>query len=282
MSWILVASLVSLRNEFNKLSPSRDHASDGSIGDAAHAAEPSDHNPDESGQGEGSDADNIDEVHALDVDSDLKLGTNRGMTWATRVIADRHRRGIDKRLHYIIWNRQVASIETGWAWVYYDGSNPHTEHAHFSARYGSGSGSGNPENITAPWGLLDEEDDFMGLFKDLDQFKDYMVSLVQVQVPDAIKKGLVAGGVLRAPMLDLVTDGVREEKWDAVHALRNDSVYQSADKARQGEMRNALDLEAILVTSLLSATTGEAGKARDGLKAVVKEAITELTAEGKL
>ena len=47
--WILVACLGQLRNEFDRVAPGRDHASDGSIGDAAHQREVSDHNPDETG-----------------------------------------------------------------------------------------------------------------------------------------------------------------------------------------------------------------------------------------
>jgi hypothetical protein len=73
-SWILVPCLVSLRTEFNRLSPGRDKASDGSIGDAAHQKEPSDHNPDDT-PGVATpytDADNIPEVHAIDVDNDLR------------------------------------------------------------------------------------------------------------------------------------------------------------------------------------------------------------------
>jgi hypothetical protein len=280
-----------LRNELNQLSPSRDKATDGSIGDAAHAAEPSDHNPDETGTPERYDSDGINEVHAIDVDKDLrKSGWN--MTRVVRTIADRHRRGLDNRLEYIIWDRQIASRGSGWAWVGYDGSNPHTDHAHFSARYGSGSGTGNPENITAPWGLLDEEDDdFMGLFKDLDEYKAYQVSLIQNQVPDAMKKALADDGVVRPNMLAVVGDGVREEKWDAIHAIRRDAVYQAASPQRQGEMRNAMDLSKIVLREalvrILNAKEGDVDAANDllaqtALKEMVKEAVQELTAEGKL
>lgn len=277
--WILVPCLVSLRGELNVLSPGRDKATDGSIGDAAHAAEPSDHNPDETGQGEQDDADNINEVHAIDVDKDLRK-PGWDATRVARTIADRHRRGLDSRLEYIIWNRQIASRNTGWAWVPYDGSNPHTDHIHFSSRYTSAA-----EANTSSWGLLEEEDDdFMGLFKDLDQFKAYMVSLVQNQVPDAIMKGLADGGPIAAPLALVVADGVREEKWDAIHAIRKDSSYTSATPQRQGEMRNAIALSKIVtresLAQILRAKEGDADAAADLelqalLGELVKKAMTE-------
>jgi len=158
MGWVLVASLASLRDEFDALAPDRDRASDGSIGDAAHQAEPSDHNPDDT---PGvvtpfSDPDSIPEVHAIDVDSDLrKAGWSMGR--AVDIIAARHQAGLDNRLQYIIYSRKIASRSWGWTWRDYTGADPHTGHAHFSARYGSGS-TGNPENDVRPWGLLKEDD----------------------------------------------------------------------------------------------------------------------------
>src|SRR4051812_32280151 len=45
MAWRPAKSLVVLRQQANELWPNRSRASDGLIGDAAHAATPSDHNP---------------------------------------------------------------------------------------------------------------------------------------------------------------------------------------------------------------------------------------------
>ena len=56
----LAAAGVTLRNQINEAFPGRDKASDGWIGDAAHQARVSDHNPDRRGI-----------VHAIDVDEDL-------------------------------------------------------------------------------------------------------------------------------------------------------------------------------------------------------------------
>jgi hypothetical protein len=154
-SWILVPCLVSLRTEFNKLAPSRDKASDGSIGDAAHAREPSDHNPDETGSTPYEDADRINEVHAIDVDDDLRK-SGWTMTKALEIIITRHRAGKDNRLQNVIYNRRIWSRSWGWTARAYTGANAHTEHAHFSARYTTAQ-----ESDTRPWGLLEAEDDDM-------------------------------------------------------------------------------------------------------------------------
>lgn len=131
---VLIASLNQLRSEFNQLSPGRDKATDGWIGDARHQASVSDHNPDESGNPEVHDADHIDEVHAIDVDKDLrKAGVTMPMVVAFLVA--RCRAGIEKRLRYIIHNRTIWAASSGWVAKAYHGSNPHTEHAHFSGSY---------------------------------------------------------------------------------------------------------------------------------------------------
>ena len=72
-SWILVPCLVKLRSEFNAIAPDRDKSSDGSIGDAAHQDSQSDHNPDETGNVPIRDAYKVNEVHAIDVDVDLRV-----------------------------------------------------------------------------------------------------------------------------------------------------------------------------------------------------------------
>src|SRR3954471_25026476 len=72
-SWVLIPSLVTLRKEFDTIAPDRDKSSDGSIGDTAHQENTSDHNADEVGKVPIHDADSKNEVHAIDVDKDLKL-----------------------------------------------------------------------------------------------------------------------------------------------------------------------------------------------------------------
>jgi hypothetical protein len=162
VSWILVPCLVGLRTEFNRLAPSRDKASDGSIGDAAHAQESSDHNPDETGSTPYEDADNINEVHAIDVDDDLRK-SGWTMDKCLEIIITRHRSGRDNRLQNVIYNRRIWSRSWGWTARAYTGANAHTEHAHFSARYTTAQ-----ESDTRPWGLLEAEDDDMATITQTD------------------------------------------------------------------------------------------------------------------
>jgi hypothetical protein len=161
-SWILVPCLVALRNEFNAVAPRRDKASDGSIGDPAHAQSPSDHNPDETGRTPYEDADNVNEVHAIDVDTDLRR-SGWNMQKAVEIIVLRHRDGRDDRLQNVIYNRRIWSRQWGWTARVYTGANAHTQHAHFSARYTTPQ-----ENNTRSWGLLEAEDDDMATITQTD------------------------------------------------------------------------------------------------------------------
>jgi hypothetical protein len=163
-SWILVPCLVSLRTEVNRLAPRRDRTSDGSIGDAAHQQEASDHNPDDT-PGVATpytDADNIPEVHAIDVDDDLNR-PGWSMDKCLEIIITRHRAGQDDRLQNVIYNRRIWSRSWGWTARAYTGASAHTEHAHFSARYTTAQ-----ESDTRPWGLLEAEDDDMATITQTD------------------------------------------------------------------------------------------------------------------
>ncbi|GAA2886405.1 hypothetical protein Acy02nite_41600 [Actinoplanes cyaneus] len=149
--WVLVPCLVSLRAEFTAVAPRRDRSSDGAIGDGNHTSA-SDHTPDEDSDIlRDHDADSKNEVHALDIDSSGPWPG--GPAWfdaAVKGIVDRHRRGEDDRLQYVIWNRQIANRDIGnWKWRPYTSTkDPHTGHAHFSARYTTAQ-----EQDTGPWGL---------------------------------------------------------------------------------------------------------------------------------
>jgi hypothetical protein len=131
----LIPCLAELRAEFNELNPGRDKASDGWIGDAAHQAEKSDHNPDSQGR-----------VLAIDIDATGPWPASFGDIVESL-------RG-DARLEYIIWSRRIASRDQGWKWRPYVDSrgnpmpDPHTSHAHFSARHDHTGGTS-----TAGWGL---------------------------------------------------------------------------------------------------------------------------------
>src|SRR5690348_522581 len=147
--WVLIPCLKALFAEFDRIAPSRDRASDGSIGDTAHQQEVSDHNPDEVGKVPIHDADKINEVHAIDVDDDLRE-SDLTMEKVVQFLLGRCRSGAEKRLRYIIYNRRIWSASSGWVQKAYTGASPHTEHAHFSASYDT-----NLEASTASWHLED-------------------------------------------------------------------------------------------------------------------------------
>lgn len=159
-AWVLVPCLVTLREEFNAVSPSRDKGSDGSIGDRVHSPA-SDHSADEDSPIlRDHDADSKNEVHAVDIDSTGPWPG--GWNWfddAVHSIVDRERkRWLDPndmcRLEYVIWDGMIASRSINdFRWRTYTGSNdPHTGHAHFSARYLTVA-----ENDTSPYGISEEE-----------------------------------------------------------------------------------------------------------------------------
>lgn len=148
-SWILIAAGKSLFTAFDVLAPDRDHASDGSIGDAAHAEEVSDHNPDETGSVPIHDADHINEVHAVDVDSDLRA-PGLSMEEVVQFVLGRCRSGAERRLRYVIYNRRIWEADNAWRQRTYTGASPHTEHAHFSFSYTTAL-----EASTVSWHLED-------------------------------------------------------------------------------------------------------------------------------
>lgn len=168
--WILIPCLVRLRTEFNLIAPARDRASDGSIGDTAHAGGgTSDHLPDEDFPAlRGKDSDGRNEVHALDVDADLRT-PGLTMEQVVQFLLGRCRSGAETRLRYIIFNRRIWEAANGWRQRAYSGKNLHTEHAHFSASYDSAR-----EASTASWHLED------------------LVALTEEQTRDVVREELKA------------------------------------------------------------------------------------------
>lgn len=108
--WRLANSLVKLREQVNTAYPNRNKASDGTIGDTAHATSASDHNPNAQGV-----------VTALDLTHDPANGLDI-MNFAEVIKSD-------PRVKYLIANRLIW-----WRgdWYDYTGSNPHTKHIHIS------------------------------------------------------------------------------------------------------------------------------------------------------
>lgn len=153
--WVLVPSLVKLRSEFNAVNPNRDKGADGSIGDAKHTPS-SDHSPDEdSAILRDHDADSKNEVHALDIDSSGPWpgeGTQKQRfdRLVKKVIAGEKAKRLDAkdkcRLNYAIWDGLIYDKDRDFAPVVYHGSDNHTNHAHFSARYETRA-----ENDTRPF-----------------------------------------------------------------------------------------------------------------------------------
>lgn len=112
-TWKPAPVLIVARDDVNRTWPGRDHASDGIIGDAAHAAGTSDHNPDSRGV-----------VHAEDFDT----GGIAPMVLVAALI--RH-----PSTNYVIHNRTIYSRIRDMAPHVYTGSDPHTGHIHWSILY---------------------------------------------------------------------------------------------------------------------------------------------------
>lgn len=149
MAPILVPNLATLRAEFDQRWPRRDRTTDGWVGNLAHQAYPSGHNPDESGNAERQDADRIDEVRGLDLDADVDPAA--GDELLAELDRIRQTPALRGRLIYMIYRRKIASASNGWVWVDYDGDSPHTEHGHVS-------GHPDHDDNTAPWGVAEGDD----------------------------------------------------------------------------------------------------------------------------
>src|SRR5215471_17323553 len=92
MAYRLAKSLVELRAAVNAAAPLRNRASDGWIGDAAHASRTSDHNPWVKDGKTGI-------VTALDITNDPAHGVD-GDTLSKALTGD-------ARVKYVIWNRHI-------------------------------------------------------------------------------------------------------------------------------------------------------------------------------
>lgn len=132
--WVLTKGLVNLRTQINDWAPTRDHTSDGTIGDAAHQAETSGHNPDDTPGSRAewnSDPDSTPEVRAFDCDTDFRNGVT------AQVVVDHIKAlpGISSVIRYIIYNRKIYKAANGWKAETYTGPSAHTEHIHFTGAY---------------------------------------------------------------------------------------------------------------------------------------------------
>lgn len=126
MAWHLAPSLAQLRREINTRWPSRDKTSDGTIGDAAHSARASDHNPNSRGS-----------VNAIDIDE------NGIDAWGLVALLI-----TDPRVYYVIYEGRIWQRKHGFVPRPYAGINAHRQHVHVSIIQSVAA-----EQNTAPWGV---------------------------------------------------------------------------------------------------------------------------------
>lgn len=159
---MLTKGLQNLRAQIRAWAPDADQASSGWIGDAAHQGERSGHNPDDTPgslpEWDG-DPDSTPEVRAIDVDKDLRNG-------ATMQQLVDHIVGLRPwTLRYVIYNRRIWEASNGWASRAYTGSNPHTDHAHFSGAYTQSADNDTTYNYRLediPMALTDDDKAWIG------------------------------------------------------------------------------------------------------------------------
>lgn len=124
--WRCARSLDVLLDQIDAKYPRRSNRSDGSLGDAAHRARASDHNP----------VGGV--VHARDFTHDPRGGLD------CNILATQLAQSKDARIKYIIWNRR--KFENG-RWRKYTGTNPHDKHLHLSVV------GGRAGDVAARWNL---------------------------------------------------------------------------------------------------------------------------------
>lgn len=172
MSWRVADSLDALLAEINTAAPTRSKASDGSIGDAAHASRQSDHNPwvtDSNGEGvvrardfTHDPADGLD-CHALAAHLATMLRNSKHPALASGA--------------YIIWDGEILSRDrVSEGWRPYTGSNPHRAHLHLSV---TTAASG--YDSTRPWGWPTEETDMDEIREQLDRIERKVDRLVDAE-----------------------------------------------------------------------------------------------------
>lgn len=117
--WVLAPSLIKLVEDVDAKYPKRDKSFDGSIGDAAHAARASEHNPDH-------DSDPLPEgmVSAVDITKDSAA---MAKFLLSELIGD-------DRVWYVIHDGFIYSRTHGWEKRAYTGPNAHLHHVHVSLR----------------------------------------------------------------------------------------------------------------------------------------------------
>lgn len=140
--WKLAPCLVELFKEADRRDPSRDHSSDGSIGNAEHSARVSDHNPSDDGWVCAGDIDDDDDQESPGVDLLLR-----------HLVASK-----DPRVKYVIrngtiWKNYPNRGLPPWAPQVYSGVNAHRSHLHISVW-----NTAQARNDLRPWWPVEEDD----------------------------------------------------------------------------------------------------------------------------
>lgn len=134
--WVLTKGMATLRKEFDILAPLRDKASDGTVGDLAHQKEAaSGHNPDITGAAEYRDGDKLNEVRAVDIDSDLRTPSLTMEIVVQHLVLLGRAGKLAKWVRYMIYNGRIWAASDGWKTRSYTGASKHTEHLHVSGAY---------------------------------------------------------------------------------------------------------------------------------------------------
>jgi hypothetical protein len=146
MTWRVAFSLDKLLRQLNAMAPWRSKASDGSIGDARHATQNSDHNPWFALKGQPL-------VTARDFTHDPANGLD--CNWLAETLVSNR----DSRIKYVIWNGRIIDSRPGrnpWKWMPYHGANPHTKHLHLSVMNNASADDSRAWTLTPYLPLEDE------------------------------------------------------------------------------------------------------------------------------
>ncbi len=125
MGWYLNKFLTTWRAAVSKEYPSRSRKSDGTLGDARHAASVSEHNPDRDGS-----------VDAWDMDVNLLGSSNAHGSAREDAAVEKLKREFQAQPGAQLWihNGVIANKDVGkWKRRRYYGANPHKQHVHWQS-----------------------------------------------------------------------------------------------------------------------------------------------------
>jgi hypothetical protein len=205
---VLASSLIKLRREVDQTWPDRSRASDGWLGDSAHAGRKSDHNPNRWG-----------DVTAVDI-------TAAGIP-AEALFLYLVQRGRDGHVAlqdggYVIFNGRAAYDSEGWKVRKYSGPNSHVTHLHISA------GNTPPfyNNLDA-WGV----DSFGGFVMDDEARKAFQTVNARLDA-----QGMFLGNVHTALLGGDFAETMQRMNWVFDELLSRDDDPETVD--RYDEFRN--------------------------------------------